>query len=211
MGWRVWGVVIENISELVERFKAGDEKAFNELVRLFEKRIYAHAYQMLGNHTEADEVLQETFVRLVKNIARLKTDANFPSFVFKIATNYCIDIIRKRQRKYVVLDDEEAEDSGRYQLELSRSIPTPEDEQENKQLLELINAAIAELPPKQRATIVLHDVDGYSKEEIAQMMDCPQATVRSNLHIARSKVKQKLKEILDGPLDADARNREDER
>ncbi len=211
MGWRVWGVVIENISELVERFKAGDEKAFNELVRLFEKRIYAHAYQMLGNHTEADEVLQETFVRLVKNIARLKTDANFPSFVFKIATNYCIDIIRKRQRKYVVLDDEEAEDSGRYQLELSRSIPTPEDEQENKQLLELINAAIAELPPKQRATIVLHDVDGYSKEEIAQMMDCPQATVRSNLHIARSKVKQKLKEILDGPVDAGPGTQEDER
>lgn len=209
MGWRVWGVVIENISELVERFKAGDEKAFNELVRLFEKRIYAHAYQMLGNHTEADEVLQETFVRLVKNIARLKTDANFPSFIFKIATNYCIDIIRKRQRKYVVLDDEEAEDSGRYQLELSRSIPTPEDEQENKQLLELINTAIAELPPKQRATIVLHDVDGYSKEEIAQMMDCPQATVRSNLHIARSKVKQKLKEILDRPLDPDGRNREE--
>lgn len=209
MGWRVWGVVIENISELVERFKAGDERAFNELVRLFEKRIYAHAYQMLGNHTEADEVLQETFVRLVKNIARLKTDANFPSFLFKIATNYCIDIIRKRQRKYVVLDDEEAEDSGRYQLELSRSILTPEDEQENKQLLELINAAIAELPPKQRATIVLHDVDGYSKEEIAQMMDCPQATVRSNLHIARSKVKQKLKEILDCPLDPDGRNREE--
>lgn len=209
MGWRVWGVVIENISELVERFKAGDERAFNELVRLFEKRIYAHAYQMLGNHTEAGEVLQETFVRLVKNIARLKTDANFPSFIFKIATNYCIDIIRKRQRKYVVLDDEEAEDSGRYQLELSRSILTPEDEQENKQLLELINAAIAELPPKQRATIVLHDVDGYSKEEIAQMMDCPQATVRSNLHIARSKVKQKLKEILDRPLDPGGGNREE--
>lgn len=200
MGWRVWGAVIENISELVERFKAGDEKAFNELVRLFEKRIYAHAYQMVGNHTEADEVLQETFVRLVKNISRLKSDSNFASFVFKIATNYCIDIIRKRQRKYVNVDDQEFEESGRFQLELSRSILTPEDEQENKQLLELINAAIAELPPKQRATIVLHDVDGYSKEEIAQMMDCPQATVRSNLHIARSKVKQRLKDKIDGPV-----------
>ncbi len=209
VGWRVWGAVIENISELVERFKAGDEKAFNELVRLFEKRIYAHAYQMVGNHTEADEVLQETFVRLVKNISRLKSDSNFPSFVFKIATNYCIDIIRKRQRKYVNVDDQEFEESGRFQLELSRSIPTPEDEQENKQLLELINAAIAELPPKQRATIVLHDVDGYSKEEIAQMMDCPQATVRSNLHIARSKVKQRLKEKIDGPVDR--KRREDQR
>lgn len=201
--------MIENISELVERFKSGDEKAFNELVKLFEKRIYAHAYQMLGNHTEAGEVLQETFVRLVKNISRLKTDANFPSFVFKIATNYCIDIIRKRQRKFVNVDDQEFEESGRFQLELSRSIPTPEDEQENKQLLELINAAIAELPPKQRATIILHDVDGYSKEEIAQMMDCPQATVRSNLHIARSKVKQKLKDVIDSPIDR--KKREDQR
>jgi len=200
VGRRVWGAVTENISELVERFKEGDEQAFNKLVRLFEKKIYAHAYQMLGNHTEADEVLQETFVRLVKNISRLKTDANFPSFIFKIATNYCIDIIRKRQRKFVNVEESEAEESGWYLLELSRSIPTPAEEQENRQLLELINAAIAELPPKQRATIVLHDVDGYSKEEIAQMMDCPQATVRSNLHIARSKVKKKLKEILDEPV-----------
>lgn len=201
--------MIENISELVERFKAGDEVAFNELLRIFEKRIYAHAYQMLGNHTEADEVLQETFVRVVKNISRLKVEANFTSFVFKIATNYCIDIIRKRQRKYVVLEDDEFEDSGRYQLELSRSIQTPEDEQENKQLLELINAAIAELPPKQRATIILHDVDGYSKEEIAQMMDCPQATVRSNLHIARAKVKQRLKAKLD--ISDEKKKREDTR
>ncbi len=201
--------MIENISELVERFKAGDEVAFNELLRIFEKRIYAHAYQMLGNHTEADEVLQETFVRVVKNISRLKVEANFTSFVFKIATNYCIDIIRKRQRKYVVLEDDEFEDSGRYQLELSRSIQTPEDEQENKQLLGLINAAIAELPPKQRATIILHDVDGYSKEEIAQMMDCPQATVRSNLHIARAKVKQRLKAKLD--ISDEKKKREDTR
>ena len=192
--------MIENISELVERFKNGDEKAFNALVRLFEKKIYAHAYQMLGNHTEADEVVQETFVRLVKNIARLKTDSNFPSFVFKIATNYCIDIIRKRQRKYVNVEEDEEEDTGRYQLELSRTVSTPEQEQENKQLLKLINAAIGELPPKQQATIILHDVEGYSKEEIARMMDCPQATVRSNLHIARSKVKQKLAEILDRPI-----------
>lgn len=195
-GWRVRGVVIENISDLVERFKAGDERAFNELVRLFEKRVYAHAYQMLGNHTEADEVLQETFVRLVKHIHRLRSDANLTSFVFKIATNYCIDIIRRRQRKFVNVEESEDEDSGRYLLELSRSVSTPEDEQENRQLLELINAAIAELPPKQRATILLHDIDGYSKEEVAQIMSCPQATVRSNLHIARSKVKKKLKEIL---------------
>jgi RNA polymerase sigma-70 factor (ECF subfamily) len=151
---------------------------------------------MLGNHTEADEVLQETFVRLVKNISRLRADANFSSFVFRIATNLCIDLIRKRQRKMVNIEEGEIEATGRYQLELSRSIPTPEQIHERKELLELINDAISQLPPKQQATIILHDIEGYSKEEIASIMECPQATVRSNLHIARSKVKKKLSDQL---------------
>jgi RNA polymerase sigma-70 factor (ECF subfamily) len=193
-------MVNENIPELVERFKAGDEKAFNELVRIFEKRIYSHAYQMLGNHTEAGEILQETFVRLVKNIARLKSDSYFPSFVFKIATNCCIDIIRKRRRKYVDISDEEFQDSGRYQMELSRAVPTPEQEHEDRQALELIKKAIAELPRKQRTTIILHDIEGFSKEEISKMLGCPQATVRSNLFIARSKVKRKIGPLLDGTM-----------
>jgi len=185
-----------NIAELVEKFRHGDEQAFNELVRLFEKKVYAYAYQMVSNHTEADEVLQETFVRLVKNISRLRSDTNFTSFVYRIATNLCIDLLRKRQRRMVNVEDSEEELAGRFQLELSRNIPTPEEELERRELLEMINAAIAELPPKQQATIVLHDVEGYSKEEISRIMDCPQATVRSNLHIARSKVKKRLSELL---------------
>lgn len=186
----------ENIAELVERFREGDEKAFNELVRLFEKKIYAYSYQMLGNHTEADEVLQETFVRLVKNISRLRADANFSSFVFRIATNLCIDLIRKRQRKTINIEEGELGTTGSYQLELSRSIPTPEQLHERKELMELINKAISELPPRQQATIILHDIEGYSKAEVAGIMECPQATVRSNLHIARSKVKKKLSDLL---------------
>ena len=185
-----------NIAELVERFRGGDEQAFNELVRLFEKRVYAYSFQMIGNHTEADEVLQETFVRLVKNISRLRSDTNFTSFVFRIATNLCIDLLRKRQRRMVNIEESDSELSGRLHLELSRTIATPEDELERKELLEMINAAIAELPPKQQATIILHDVEGYSKEEISRIMDCPQATVRSNLHIARSKVKKKLIDLI---------------
>ena len=200
-------MVNENIPELVERFKAGDEKAFNELVRIFEKRLYAHAYQMLGNHTEAGEILQETFVRLVKNIARLKSDSYFPSFIFKIATNCCIDIIRKRQRKYVDISDDEFQDSGRYQLELSRTVPTPEQEHEDRQALELIKNAIARLPRKQRTTIILHDIEGFSKEEISKMLDCPQATVRSNLFIARSKVKRMIGPLLDGTVLKDDKER----
>jgi RNA polymerase sigma-70 factor (ECF subfamily) len=188
--------VTERITELVERFRGGDEEAFNELVRIFERKVYAYAYQMLGNHTEAGEILQETFVRLVKNIARLRSDTNFTSFVFRIATNLCIDQLRRRQRKMVNIEEGDIEATGQFQLEMARSVVTPDEELERKELLSLINGAIAELPPKQQATIILHDIEGYSKEEIATIMDCPQATVRSNLHIARSKVKKKLVDLL---------------
>lgn len=197
----------ESIAELVERFKNGDDKAFNELVRLFEKKVYAHAYQMLGNHTEADEVLQETFVRLVKNITRLKADVTFPSFVFKIATNCCIDIIRKRQRHFVNVDDDEYMQSGRFQLELSRAVPTPEQELADREMLKLINEAIAELPKRQRIAMILHDIEGFTKDEVAKMMSCPQATVRSNLHVARLKIRQKLTSLLDIPILKNGRER----
>jgi RNA polymerase sigma-70 factor (ECF subfamily) len=188
--------VREEIAELVERFKAGDERAFDELLRRYEKRIYAHAYYMLGDHDEADEILQETFVRVIKNLSRLRADANFTSFVFTIATNLCIDAIRRRQKKGVSVHDEEFEQFSRLQLELSRAIKTPEEEQETKEIVALIKKAIADLPPKQRATIVLHDIEGYSKEEISRMMNCPIATVRSNLFIARHKVKSKVSGLM---------------
>jgi RNA polymerase sigma-70 factor (ECF subfamily) len=192
----VWGNVTDRIAELVERFRGGDDEAFGELVKLFEKKIYAHAYQMLGNHTEADEVLQETFVRLVKNIAKLRIDTNFSAFVYRIATNLCIDLIRKRQRRTVNIEDSESELAGRYQLELSQQVSTPDQELERKETLELIKKAISELPPRQQAAIILHDIEGYSKEEVAKIMGCPQATVRSNLHIARLKVKKMLSDLL---------------
>jgi len=192
----VRGIVNEKVAELVRRFKAGEEAAFTELVKLYEKKVYSYARRMLGNHSDADEVLQETFIRLVRNIKRLKSDANFTSFVFRIATNLAIDLIRKRQRKTVNVEEGDLEFSGQYQLELAKAIPTPEQLQERKELMKLIRSAIDQLPPRQRTAILLHDVEGFSKEEVAGMMDCPQATVRSNLHLARHKVRK----ILSGHL-----------
>jgi RNA polymerase sigma-70 factor (ECF subfamily) len=148
------------------------------------------------NHTEADEVAQETFVRVYNRIDQLKSPAHFSSFVYRIATNYAIDLLRKKKGKMVAMP-EETEMPGSVQLAMSDRVTNPEKVLENKELLSSILKAAEELPPRQRMTLVLHDIEGLSKEEVARIMSCPEATVRSNLHIARNKLKKKLGRLLD--------------
>jgi RNA polymerase sigma-70 factor (ECF subfamily) len=185
----------DDITRLVTLFQKGDRKAFAELVKFFQRKVYALAYRILMNHIDADEVAQETFVRLYGRIGQLKSPEHFDSFIYRIATNYAIDLLRKRKGRVVEMP-RESELPGPVQLALSSRVTNPEKVLENKQLLEAITQAAEELPPRQKATLILHDIEGLSKEEVARIMDCPEATVRSNLHIARGKLKKKLGKLL---------------
>ncbi|MBD3258429.1 sigma-70 family RNA polymerase sigma factor [candidate division GN15 bacterium] len=184
------------IPELVKRFTEGDMQAFSELVARYRKRIYYLAYQMLGNHLDADEVVQESFVRVFNKRTELVHVTNFTSFLIRIATNYSIDLLRKQRGHAQVAEDSESL-PGEVQIELARQVQTPDADYLNKVLREEIYRALTQLPPRQKITALLHDVEGYSKSEIAHILECPEATVRSNLHIARKKLKQILKKRLD--------------
>ena len=107
-----------NIRDLVKRFIEGDQKAFAELVRRFNKRVYSVAYQMLGNHLDADEVTQEAFVRIYNRRENLKNIDYFASFLMRIATNYAIDLIRWKQKGFVSIDDDQSV-PGAVSLELT--------------------------------------------------------------------------------------------
>ncbi|UCD17530.1 MAG: sigma-70 family RNA polymerase sigma factor [Candidatus Zixiibacteriota bacterium] len=183
------------LQDLVARFIEGDRKAFAELVRRYKKRIYSIAYRMLGNHLDADEVTQEAFVRIYRKRGDIKSASFFSSLLLRIATNYAIDLIRKKQKGYVFIDSDTVA-AASIQLQLVDKKMSPDRMLENEELMDEIRRAIEKLPPRQRAAIVLHDVEGYSKSEVAAIMGCPQATVRSNLHIARSKLKKWLRKIL---------------
>jgi RNA polymerase sigma-70 factor, ECF subfamily len=185
----------DNIPELIERFCGGDSHAFTELVHRYQKRIYYLAYQMLGNHLDADEVVQETFVRVYRKRKEIRDVANFTSFLTRIATNYSIDLLRK-QKGHSQLPDDPGDLPGDVQVELSRRVRQPDDLLQDKVLSEEIQRALATLPPRQKITALLHDVEGYTKTEIARVLDCPEATVRSNLHIARKKLKKILQKRL---------------
>lgn len=184
------------IPELVRRFTEGDAEAFAELVARYRKRIYYLAYQMLGNHLDADEVVQESFVRVYNKRKELVNVTNFTSFLIRIATNYSIDLLRKQRGQSQAFEATEGL-PGEVQVELSRQVQTPDADYRNRVLREEIYRALALLPPRQKITALLHDVEGYSKSEIAAILECPEATVRSNLHIARKKLKQILKKRLD--------------
>lgn len=183
------------IPELVEKFVKGDQRAFAELIARYRQKIYSIAYRMMGNHLDADEVVQETFVRVFNKRKELASVSYFSTFLMRIATNYAIDLLRKRKGHSSISNDSSAL-PGSTQLDLARKVATPEQMYENKRLMEEITEALDQLPPKQRITAILHDIEGYSKEEISAVFDCPQATVRSNLHIARTKLKKILRQRL---------------
>ncbi|MEW6412323.1 MAG: RNA polymerase sigma factor [Candidatus Zixiibacteriota bacterium] len=183
----------KSIPELVEDFLAGDDQAFGLLVERYRKKIYSLAYQVLGNHLDADEVVQETFVRVYRKRKELNDVRYFSSFIIRVATNYAIDMLRKHKGHSAIPDDT-ATLPGSIQMDLSARVETPSESFERKRLMEEVNRALEQLPPRQRLTAILHDVEGYTKSEIAQVFDCPEATVRSNLHIARTKIRKILKQ-----------------
>src|SRR3990172_8922328 len=184
--------MMNQIPELVCGFVGGSEADFAVLVRMFRRKVYTSAYRIVGNHLDADEVVQETFVRIYRKREELKNVKYFSTFLMRVATNYAIDLLR-RQKVQRGFDDHKAAKAAAEELELSKKVATPEVVYENKRLMEEIQGELNKLPPRQKITAVLHDVDGYTKPEIAVILECPEATVRSNLHIARTKLKRILK------------------
>lgn len=179
------------IQELIARLANDDREAYAELVRRYKKKIYGIAFRMLGNHLDADEVTQETFVRIYEKRHTLKSVTYFSSFILRIASNYSIDLIRRKQKKNISID--ELTFLPDVQVELAERIESPDKVLENAEILQAVKEAIKRLPPRQKMAIVLHDIEGFTKLEIANALGCPQATVRSNLHIARTKLKKWLK------------------
>lgn len=186
------------IPELVEQFIAGDNRAFAELVRRYRKKIYSIAYRMLGNHLDADEVVQESFVRVYRRRRELTKVTNFTSFLIRVATNYTIDLLRKRRIQSAVAENPD-DLPGPNQLDLAAKNRRPDELYQDKVIMQEIKNAMETLPPRQKLTVTLHDLEGLTKAEIASVMECPEATVRSNLHIARMKLKAALKSRLNDP------------
>jgi RNA polymerase sigma-70 factor (ECF subfamily) len=186
--------------DLITRAQQGDDYAFEALYRRFARTVYTVAHHMLGNHHDADEVLQEAFIRIFKNLSRLRSPQAFTSWVYQITVNLCMDYRKVRTRsRWEPLEGNargEEERHSHFELATAKWVRNPEQVLENKELLTHITAAIDSLPEQQKAVILLHEVEGVSKKTIAEILDCSLVTVRTNLHHARKKLRRKLLKYL---------------
>jgi RNA polymerase sigma-70 factor (ECF subfamily) len=176
----------------IERARQGDLAAFEELVNRYEQKIFRLAMNITGNREDAEDVLQEAFLKAYTNLGRFQGDSRFYTWLVRIAINEGLMKLRKRRANVVSLDQElEAEDDV-----LPRQVedwgPNPEQRFAQIELQQILDEAIASLEPGYRIVFVLRDIEQLSSEEIAQALDLSVPAVKSRLLRARLKLRERL-------------------
>ncbi len=170
---------------LVIRAKDGDQKAYAELMQRYKDSIYFMALKMVNNKDDAMDLTVETFGKAFENIEKYKPDFAFSTWLFRIATNNCIDFIRKKRLNVVSLQSISEEDKDEKQLQIASDTLNPEQTSIKKQESEKLKSIVEQLPQRYRTLIILRYYDEQSYEEIAQQLDLPLGTVKAQLFRAR--------------------------
>ncbi len=170
----------------------GDQQAFAEIVGLYQDKLYHMAYRMLSSRQEAEDVVQDTFLRVYKNLDRYDDTMKFSTWIYRIATNLCIDRLRKRKPSYS-LDAETTEHEG---LDGYSMIPsdnrTPESETLLSEMQATVHKAIDNLPAKYKSVMVLRYLQDLSLQEIGDVLDMPVTTVKTRVHRGREFLRKRL-------------------
>jgi RNA polymerase sigma-70 factor, ECF subfamily len=173
----------------------GDQDAYGEIVELYKDKVYQISYRMLGNRHEAEDIAQEAFIRAFINIHSFNIDLKFSTWLFRIATNLCIDRIRKKKPDYYL----DAEVAGTDGLNMYSQIPSktdmPEKELESLELEEVIQREILKLPEKYRSVIVLKYIEELSLIEISEILNLPIGTVKTRIHRGREALRKQLRYV----------------
>lgn len=177
---------------LLERARAGDEGAFRLLVERYEPRVAAAVVGMLGPGDEAEDVGQETFIRLYRSLDRFRGDASLGTYLTRIAINLSLTALKRRRR----WRSRFARPSG--EGERWEGFEDPRDDFSSDETAVHVRRAIARLAPKHRAVVVLRMIEGYSTRETAAMLGVPQGTVMSRLARALRRLESELEEYADG-------------
>lgn len=176
-----------------------DMNAFRVLVRRYQNRIFNAAYHLLGNKEEAEEVVQDTFVKVHQGIDKFREDASFGAWVFRISHNLCVDSLRNKKKKkgitaipFMSRNEDFDGDFEESVLDISDVSLEPAQKLDLKEESEVIEQSLKCLPEAQRAVLVLHDIEGFAYQEIAEIIGTSIGTVRSRLHYGRIKLKEML-------------------
>ncbi len=182
-------------TELLRAVLAGDTTAYRGLVEKYQSRVYAMVFGMLRNREDARDCTQEAFVKAYNNLERFRLESSFYTWLYRIAMNLSIDLIRKRKRrKQTSFDEAIASRDGDGGISDLHSGDSPTKSLERKQLYGRIMEALEQLPEDQRQAVLLRELEGLSYREISDVMDIPEGTVMSRLFYARKKLQTILAE-----------------
>jgi len=176
----------------------GDETALAPLVEKYKRMVYRLAMQITKNHADADDVMQEVFIKVYRSIRTFRKGAAFETWLYRIAVNEALNFVkrRKRQRESALEAASEAEYEAitRYRAQIAND---PHVHAEKAELRHHVTEAVNNLPPKHRTVVILHEFEALTHAEIASILNCSEGTVRSRLHYARKKLRTMLKSYVD--------------
>jgi RNA polymerase sigma-70 factor (ECF subfamily) len=183
-------------ADVVQLARQGRETAFRELVRRYERPVFSLIFRMVRNRETAEDLSQDTFIKVLNHIDRYSPEFKFSSWLFKIANNVAIDHLRKRQLEVISMDGAahaatsvEVEATS---FDVAVHQESALEEMESRELGGAIERAIAALRPEYRSCIMLRHVEGRSYEEIAATLDLPLGTVKTYIHRARHELRRAL-------------------
>jgi RNA polymerase sigma factor (sigma-70 family) len=188
---------LEDDETLVARTQKGDSAAFDVLVGRYKERLYATVYHMTSNHEDANDLVQDTFIKAFKSIASFRGHSSFYTWVYRIAVNRTINFLKRRKnRNQYSLDDLESSIQTDPDLVEMMSHVTPRREAGLTELQEKLNEALQKLSEPHRAVVTMHDIQGMTHADIAKVLKCSEGTVRSRLFYARQQLQGLLSEYL---------------
>lgn len=161
---------------LLQDAKAGDLDAFEQIVRLHERAVIGMALRLLGRREDAEDAAQEVFLRLHKYLSRFDEAQGFAPWLYRMTVNVCCDLSRRRRPEAAFEDDPADAAAG------------PEQEARSAEARRILRAALARLPERERAAVVLRDLEGMPTSEVASILGASEATVRSHLSHARLRI-----------------------
>ncbi len=181
---------------LIRQARDGDQKAFEALLKKYRNLVYHVMMKMVRNPQEAEDLSQEAFIKAFNALASFNDEFAFSTWLMKIATNNCIDFLRKKKLKTYSIDEPIQYKDDQVRMELPAADPNPERQLLNAERSIMIDEAIQSLPPRYRHVIVLRHKEEKSYEEIAEILKLPLGTVKARIFRAREMLNKKIREIL---------------
>ncbi|MGD1075023.1 MAG: sigma-70 family RNA polymerase sigma factor [Thermodesulfovibrionales bacterium] len=177
-------------TEILEEVVKGDLSAFREIVERYQHPLLNYIHRYSGDRAAAEDIAQEVFLRVFKNAKEYRPLSSFKTWLFKIATNLCLNELRDNRIHRNTIDIFELNEAGF--VSLAAKCPSPARELENCELSSTLKNALKSLPENQRVALLLHKYSGFSYCEISQMMNCSISAVESLIHRARQSLRKQL-------------------